>query len=144
MMRNLMALPGLVALVLACGQGRTDGQDTGAAAGAGSETGALPADTGYTGVAIEDTTAAPAIDSADTAAPAGETAAPADDIAPAGDAGSGDSANQDQSGVTNTESGESELGGDVTQTTPDQGEPVTAKGDTVGVSGEGTTSDTAQ
>ena len=61
-----------------------------------------------------------------------------------GEATGGDSANQDQSGVTNTESGESELGGDVTQTTPDQGEPVTSKGDTVGVGGEGATSDTAQ
>jgi hypothetical protein len=60
----------------------------------------------------------------DTAASRGDTAAPADD------ASGGDSANQDQSGVTNTESGESELGGDVTETTPDQGEPVTAKGDT--------------
>jgi hypothetical protein len=139
MMRNLMALPGLVALVLACGQGRTDGQDTGAAAGAGSETGALPADTGYTGAGIEDTTAAPSIDVGDTVAPTSDTAAPA-----AGGTSGGDSANQDQSGVTNTESGESELGGDVTQTTPDEGEPVTAKGDTVGVSGEGATSDTAQ
>ena len=145
MMRNLMALPGLVALVLACGQGRTDGQDTGAAAGTGSETGALPADTGYTGAGIEDTTAAPSIDAGDTVAPTSDTAAPADEVAPAaGDASGDDSANQDQSGVTNTESGESELGGDVTRTTPDEGEPVTAKGDTVGVSGEGATSDTAQ
>ena len=32
MIRKLMALPCLLALVLACGQGRTDGQDTGAAA----------------------------------------------------------------------------------------------------------------
>ncbi len=73
MIRNLMALPCMLALVLACGQGRTDGQDTGAAGGAGAESGALPADTGYTGGGIEDTTAAPSIDAADTAAPMSDT-----------------------------------------------------------------------
>jgi hypothetical protein len=65
MIRNLMALPCLLALVLACDQGRTDRQDTGAA---GAESGALPADTGATGAGIEDTTAAPSIDARDTAA----------------------------------------------------------------------------
>ena len=134
MMRNLMALPCLLALVLACGEGRNDGQDTGAAAGTGAETGALPADTGYTGAGIDDTTAP----TSDTAAPSNDTAAPVDEAV------GGDSANQDQSGVTDTESGQSELGGEVTETTPDAGEPVTAKGDTVGVGGEGATSDTAQ
>ena len=135
MIRNLMALPCLLAFVLACGQGRTDGQDTGAAAGGGAESGALPADTGFAGGGIEDTSAAPSIDAADTAAPAGGTAAGTD-------TGGADSANQGQSGVTNSETGQSELGEDVTQTTPDQGEPVTSKGDTVGTSGEGATSDT--
>jgi hypothetical protein len=79
MIRNLMALPCLLALVLACGQGRTDGQDTGAAAGGGAESGALPADTGTPGAGIEDTTAAPSVDATDTAAPAGDTAAPSGD-----------------------------------------------------------------
>ena len=114
MIRNLMALPCLLALVLACGQGRSDGQDAGAAAGSGSETGALPADTGYAGSGIDDTTAAPSID-ADTAAPAGDTTT-----------GNTDSTNQD-----------------VTKTSPDGGEPVTSKGDTVGTSGVGATRDTA-
>ena len=72
-----MALPCMLALVLACGQGRTDGQDTGASGGA--ESGALPADTGYTGGGVEDTTAAPSLDATDTAAPAGDTAAPSND-----------------------------------------------------------------
>lgn len=135
MTRNLMALPWMLALVLACGQGRTDGQDTGAAGGAGAESGALPADTGYTGGGIEDTTAAPSIDAADTAAPLSDTTS-------GSDTGSANSANQDQSGVTNTETGQSELGEDVTKTTPDDGEPVTSKGDTVGATGEGATSDT--
>ncbi len=104
MIRNLMALPCLLAFVLACGQGRTDGQDTGAA-GSGAESGALPADTGYAGGGIEDTTAAPSIDVTDTAAPAGDTALGAD------------TANQDQSGVIDTQSGASELGGDTLGTT---------------------------
>jgi hypothetical protein len=134
MIRNLMALPCMLALVLACGEGRSDGQG-GAAGGAGSETGALPADTGYSGAGIDDTTAAPSTDVGDTAAMADTTAGADTGASPA---------NQDQSGVTNTETGQSELGDSVTQTTPDQGEPVTSKGDTVGVSGEGATSDTAQ
>jgi hypothetical protein len=80
-----MALPCLLALVLACGQGRNDGQDTGAAGG-GAESGALPADTAATGGGIEDTTAAPSVDATDTAAPVGDTAAPVGDTAaPAGD-----------------------------------------------------------
>ena len=91
MIRNLMALPCLLALVLACGQGRTDGQDTGAAAGGGAESGALPADTAYPGGGIDDTTAAPSVDVTDTAAPAGDTAAPSGDTAaPSGDAESSD------------------------------------------------------
>jgi hypothetical protein len=111
MIRKLMALPCMLALVLACGQGRTDGQDTGAAAGAGSESGALPADTSSAGAAIEDTTA--------------DTAVPSSDTALGGGASGSDSANQD-----------------VTETPPDQGEPVTPEGDTVGTSGEGATADT--
>jgi hypothetical protein len=121
MIRNLMALPCMLALVLACGQGRTDGQDTGAAGGAGAESGALPADTGYTAGGIEDTTAAPSIDASDTAAPLSDTAAPTGDTAaltgdtaaPTGDTESGidtestDSVSLDQSGAADTESGDS-------------------------------------
>ena len=129
MIRKLMALPCLLAFAVACGQGRTDDQNAGA--GTGSETGALPADTGYTG-GIEDTTAAPSADVPDTTAPAGDSAAV------------GSEKNQNQSGVTNTETGQSELGDDATKATPDQGEPVTSKGDTVGTSGTGATSDTTQ
>ena len=124
MKRNLMALSGMLAFALACGDGRTNDQNTGAA-GTGAESGALPAG----GAGIDDTTAAPSPDvglpSTDTAADTGSAA------------GTGDAANQDQSGVTNTETGESELGGDVNQTRPDQGAPVTSKGDTVGASTSG-------
>jgi hypothetical protein len=137
MKRNLMALPGMLALVLACGDGRTNAQDTGAA-GTGAESGALPADTGTAGAGIEDTTAAP---STDLGTPSRDTAA--DTGSASGAAGTGDEANQDQSGVTNTETGESELGGDVNQTRPDQEEPVTSKGDTVAASPSGAAGDTA-
>ena len=121
MIRNLMALPCILALVLACDQGRTDGQDTGAAGGAGAESGALPADTSYTGGGIEDTTAAPSIDAADTAAPMSDTAAPMGDTEPGSDTGSVDSVSLDQSGAADTESGDS---------------------DAVGATREGVTSDT--
>jgi hypothetical protein len=40
-------------------------------------------------------------------------------------------ANQTKSGVTNTKTGKSTLGPGVTKTRPDQGQPVTSKGDTV-------------
>jgi hypothetical protein len=39
--------------------------------------------------------------------------------------------NQTKSGVTNTKTGKSTLGKGATRTRPDQGEPVTSKGDTV-------------
>ena len=129
MIRNLMALPCMLALVLACGQGRSDGQDTGAAAGTGSESGALPADTGYDRRrdrrhhrgTVRRRTAITALRRSD-----GGIREPG-------------SVRRDHS-----ETGDSERGGDVTETTPDQGEPVTSKGDTVGAGGEGATSDTAQ
>jgi hypothetical protein len=40
-------------------------------------------------------------------------------------------ANQSKSGVTDTKTGESTLGKDATKTRPDQGQPVTSKGDTI-------------
>jgi len=40
-------------------------------------------------------------------------------------------ANQTKSGVTNTETGKSTLGPGATRTRPDQGQPVTSKGDTI-------------
>jgi hypothetical protein len=108
MIRNLMALPCLLAFVLACGQGRTDDQDTGAA-DAGGESGALPADTTFPGAGIDDTTAAPSDPALDTAAPAGG-ADPAAGDDTSGDTGSGggvgtDSASQEQSGALETETG---------------------------------------
>jgi hypothetical protein len=50
-----------------------------------------------------------------------------------GTGGASDSAkgNQTKSGVTNTKTGKSTLGKGVTTTRPDQGQPVTSKGDTI-------------
>ena len=39
--------------------------------------------------------------------------------------------NQTKSGVTDTKTGKSTLGPNVTKTRPDQGQPVTSKGDTI-------------
>jgi len=89
MIRKLTALSCLLVLVLACEQGR-DGQDTGAVPGAGSESGTLPADTGYTGAGIEDTTADTSAPAADTA-PAGETGgAPSDTTSAGGEGAAGE------------------------------------------------------
>jgi hypothetical protein len=44
--------------------------------------------------------------------------------------------NQTKSGVTDTKTGESTLGEGVTRTSPDQGQPVTAKGDTIRSGGD--------
>jgi hypothetical protein len=56
------------------------------------------------------------------------------DTARSGNTGTSDSArgNQTESGVTDTRTGKSTLGRGVTETRPDQSEPVTSKGDTVG------------
>jgi hypothetical protein len=43
----------------------------------------------------------------------------------------GAKSNQTKSGVTDTKTGKSTLGKGVTKTSPDQGQPVTAKGDTL-------------
>jgi hypothetical protein len=70
---------------------------------------------------------------------AGAVSSPQDTLGPrpaAGDtsaAGMSDSAKakQSKSGVTDTKTGQSTLGPDVTKTRPDQGQPVTSKGDTI-------------
>jgi hypothetical protein len=57
MKRKLMAFPCLLALVLACGQGRTNDQDTGAVSGG-----------------VDDTTAAASMDASDTGLTPADTA----------------------------------------------------------------------
>jgi hypothetical protein len=54
------------------------------------------------------------------------------DSASVGTSSSGNAnSNQTKSGVTDTRTGKSTLGKGVTKTSPDQGKPVTAKGDTL-------------
>lgn len=48
-----------------------------------------------------------------------------------GTASADSTSNQTKSGVTDTKTGKSTLGKGVTKTSPDQGQPVTAKGDTL-------------
>jgi hypothetical protein len=130
----------LVAVALAgCSGGRTN-RDTGAA-GTGAETGAMSdtsgmsgtsgmsADTGMKGMSTDTGTPATPADTGRSSMRSG---------AAGSDTGSGsrmhsDSArgNQTKSGVTNTKTGKSTLGPGATKTRPDQGQPVTSKGDTI-------------
>jgi hypothetical protein len=119
----------LAAAVIACGgDRRSDSNTTG---GAGSETGTMEGGTGTT----MDTTGAATTDTAHTGAHSDSAAART------GVSGTSDSArgNQTKSGVTNTETGKSTLGPGVTKTRPDQNQPVTSKGDTVGTSPDSST-----
>src|SRR5919107_1022560 len=114
-----------VALIAACNGDRRN-TDTGTS-GSGTETGTGTMQ-GGAGV--------------DTAVPSGDTSATSQgmssdtahaDAGMHGTMGASDSAkgNQTKSGVTNTKTGKSTLGKGVTRTRPDQGQPVTSKGDTV-------------
>ena len=144
MKRNLLAVPSLAALLL-LGCGGQNRQDNGM--NAGSESGAMPADTG----AMRSDTGMSSGSMSDTGMSSGsmsDTANSRDTASSGNGSMSGrDSAkgNQTKSGVTNTTTGKSTLGKGVTKTRPDQGEPVTAKGDTVSSSAQpGTsTSDTS-
>ena len=115
--------PLAVALIAGCGGDRRN-TDSGTA-GSGSETGTM------NGAAATDT----AVPSGDTsAASQGMSSDTAHaDAGMHGDMSHTDSAkgNQTKSGVTNTKTGKSTLGKGVTRTRPDQGQPVTSKGDTV-------------
>jgi hypothetical protein len=119
-----------VALIAGCGGDRRN-TDTGTAGGTGTETGTMQneAGTSYTAIPSRGTGANTGTMNSDTAhADAGMHG----DMHQQG-AGASDSAkaNQTKSGVTNTETGKSTLGKGVTRTRPDQGQPVTSKGDTV-------------
>jgi hypothetical protein len=141
MTRNHIAAPTLaVLLLLACGPKH---QDSGA--NAGNESGAMSGGTGQM-----DTTSMPA----DTGTMRTDTAMPADTGTMRSDTAMSSSssdtaatrsgtsshdsakANQTKSGVTNTETGKSTLGPGATKTRPDQGQPVTSKGDTINSNGQ--------
>lgn len=113
------------ALLVACAKGDDDAVADSAAgamvADSAAAGAARPADAGTGGAGMTDTTAG------GQGAAAGTTGA-------AGDSAARDS-NQSQSGVTDTRTGASTLGPNVTKTRPDQGQATTSKGDTVGRAG---------
>jgi hypothetical protein len=127
--------PVTLALIAGCG-GERRTNDTGTTGGSGTESGTMQG---------------AATTTPDTAVPSGDTSATTQGMSSdtshadagmhrrmspssSGTAGASDSAkgNQTKSGVTNTKTGKSTLGKGVTRTRPDQGQPVTSKGDTVG------------
>jgi len=128
-----------VALIAGCGGDRRNNDN--AAAGTGTETGTMQGGAATTDTAMMsgDTSATSQGMSSDTAhADAGMHGDMNRSSSTSGSAStatghSTDSAkgNQTKSGVTNTKTGKSTLGKGVTKTRPDQGQPVTSKGDTV-------------
>ena len=134
------AIACLLGVALAgCSGGRTN-RDTGAA-GTGAETGAMSdtsgmsgnsgmsADTGMKGMSTDTGTRAMPADTSRT----GMRSGAAGSDTSSGSRMHSDSArgNQTKSGVTNTKTGKSTLGPGATKTRPDQGQPVTSKGDTI-------------
>jgi hypothetical protein len=110
--------------VAACSGNKGDNNTSGSA-----ETGTMQSgtatDTGMVGGGTGDTAAvSPGTTSGATGGESPDTAR---------SRGTSDSAkaNQTKSGVTDTRTGKSTLGKGVTQTAPDQNQPVTAKGDTI-------------
>ena len=133
--------PLTVALIAGCSGDRRN-NDTGTA-GSGTETGTMQGGAATTDTAIPsaDTSATTQGMSSDTAS---ADAGMHGDMDHSGNAATGaagaDSAkgNQTKSGVTNTKTGKSTLGKGVTRTRPDQGQPVTSKGDTVSAGADST------
>jgi hypothetical protein len=130
-----LLLGSLTAIWLAgCGGGKRN-NDTGAAVGAAGDTSAMQSgatdtagmsartDTGMTGSMNSDTARTGSRMHNDTAA-TGQSGA------------TGTKPNQNQSGVTDTRTGKSTLGKGVSKTRPDQGQPVTSKGDTIRSGGD--------
>jgi hypothetical protein len=121
-----------VMLLAACNGNRNNrnaGAPSGTESGSMSDTGRMSSDTGMrsTGGMSSDTTRSgmtrsdtSAMNRSDTTS--GRSSRTHSDTA---------KSNQTKSGVTNTKTGKSTLGPGVTKTRPDQGQPVTSKGDTI-------------
>jgi hypothetical protein len=147
-------LGSLTTVALAACGGNKGNNDTGAARTSGTESGTMQgssATTADTGMAAMDTagggmsgmrsdtaTGGARMHSDTGSATSGTRMRSSRGTTPSSSAGTtstsgSDSAkgNQTKSGVTNTKTGKSTLGKGVTKTRPDQGEPVTSKGDTV-------------
>jgi hypothetical protein len=128
MRRSPLLLSGLVALVLAgCSKPRTD-RETGAVGGATDTSSLQPPTTNPA-----DTTA-PGAGAIDTNRP--DTSRALDTSRSKTSGSDSGKANQSKSGVTNTKTGESTLGPGTKKARPDQGQPVTAKGDTLKSGGD--------
>jgi hypothetical protein len=127
--------PLAAALIAGCGGDRRH-DETGAAGGTGSESGSMQGGaTGAatdTGMQVSDSAAAQPGAGAMTADSARTGARIHSDSNRSGAGASRTSnGNQTKSGVTDTRTGKSTLGKGVTQTRPDQNQPVTSKGDTL-------------
>jgi hypothetical protein len=113
-----------LATMAACSGNKGDTNSGAAGSETGTMQGGTATDTGMAGgtgmvtdtAAVQPSTGATGGESADTARTSGRDSA---------------KGNQTKSGVTDTKTGKSTLGKGVTQTSPDQNQPVTAKGDTV-------------
>ena len=131
-----------VALIAGCGGERRNNDNS--TAGTGTETGTMQggAATTDTAMSSSDTSGMSRGMSSDTAhADAGihdmnHSSTTSDSASTS--AGGTAKGNQTKSGVTDTKTGKSTLGKGVTKTRPDQGQPVTSKGDTVGSGSDST------
>lgn len=135
--------------VVACDGGSRRNTDTGSDVGAGVDTAAVQS--GATGTATDtsmnsgtDTTGMNGGMSSDTARTGGRMHPDSNAAGKKSSSTGKTNANQTKSGVTNTKTGESTLGEGVTKTSPDQGQPVTAKGDTIRPSGDSTATGSTQ
>ena len=132
-MRSTSLTLGVLSAILLAGCGPRDGRDTGATGRTDTAPGAM----GDTGIHMPDTAMQPGrtgrtgMDTAHTDTgmrrDTGRTGMRTSDTA---------RSNQTKSGVTDTRTGKSTLGRGVTRTRPDQGEPVTSKGDTLRPGGD--------
>jgi hypothetical protein len=123
--------------IVGCG-GSKQNNDTGAAASAATDSSAMQSGaagaTDTTGMSARSDTGMAGSMNSDTARTGSRMH---NDTSATGKSGSaGAKPNQNQSGVTDTRTGKSTLGKGVTKTSPDQGQPVTSKGDTLRSGGD--------
>jgi len=139
---------GLVSAVVitACDGANKRNNDTGSSVGAGTDTAAMQSGAMDNATDTAMTTGTGTGTSGDMSSDTARSGARMDSAS--GAAGKKNtstgkpSGNQTKSGVTDTRTGESTLGEGVTQTSPDQNQPVTAKGDTIRSGGDSASSST--
>ena len=119
-----------MALIAGCGGERRNNDNS--TAGTGTETGTMQGGAATTDSAMSssDTSGMSQGMSSDTAHGDMNHTTPTTGAAPTSGSKSV-KGNQTKSGVTNTKTGKSTMGKGVTKTRPDQGQPVSSKGDTV-------------